>query len=158
MAIITISNKPLRISSKGPIRISNEPIIAPLIISVVGPVPYTSDKAVPWNYGVEVYYHGVKQDSWIDDNEAGVTNIAGSSKVTRTRRVFSPNISPPTTTAVPIRITNGNAGASTRGKEKESEPVREEELAKKNVMEEPSTQEMEEILKIIKKSDFKIVE
>ena len=71
---------------------------------------------------------------------------------------FSPVISPPTTTTVPVRITNGNSGANTRGKEKESEPAREEAPAKKSVMEEPSTQEMEEIMKIIKKSDFKIVE
>ena len=100
---------------------------------------------------------GVKQDPWIDDNEAGVTNITGSSKVTRTGRVFSPVISPSTTTTFPIRITNDNSGASTKGKGKEGEPAREEAPAKKFVMEESSTQEMEEILNIIKKSDFKIV-
>ena len=27
-----------------------------------GPIPYSSDKVVPWNYGADVYYHGVKQD------------------------------------------------------------------------------------------------
>ena len=50
LSIITISNNPLRIPSKGPIRISNEPTIVPLIITTVGPIPYSSDKAVPWNY------------------------------------------------------------------------------------------------------------
>ena len=73
-------------------------------------------------------------------------------------RSFSPVISPPTTTTVPVRITNDNSDANTKGRGKEGEPAREEAPAKKFVMEEPSTQEMEEILKIIKKSDFKIVE
>ena len=62
LSIITISNKPLRITSKGPIRISNEPIVAPLIITNPGPIPYSSNKAVPWNYGAEVFYHGIKTD------------------------------------------------------------------------------------------------
>ena len=75
LSIITISNKPFRIPSKGPIRISNEPTIAPLIIITAGPIPYSSDKAVPWNYGAEVYYHGIKQDSWINKNKDDVTNI-----------------------------------------------------------------------------------
>ena len=72
------------ISSKGPIRISNESTISPLIITSPRPIPYSSDKAVPWNYGAEVYYHGIKQDSWINKDKVGVTNIVGSSKVTRT--------------------------------------------------------------------------
>ena len=91
VSIITISNKLVRIASKGPIRIPIEPRIALLIITTPGPVPYSSDKVVPWNYGAEVYYHGVKQDSWIDEDEiADITNIVGSSKVTRTGRIFSP--------------------------------------------------------------------
>ena len=59
VSIITISNKPIRIPFKGPIRIPVDPRIAPLIITTSGPVPYSSDKVVPWNYGAEVYYHGV---------------------------------------------------------------------------------------------------
>ena len=85
VSIITISNTPIRITFKGPIRIHAEPRVAPLIITTPGPVPYSSDKAVPWNYGEEVYYHGVKQEPWIIENEEHeVTNIAGTSKVTRT--------------------------------------------------------------------------
>ena len=91
VSIITISNQPIRITSKGPIRIPVKPRIAPLIITKPGPVPYSYDKAIPWNYGAEVYYHGIKQDSWIDEDEAAeITNIAGSSTVTRTGRIFSP--------------------------------------------------------------------
>src|ERR1044072_9541978 len=32
----------------------------PLAIAKTGPLPYESDKVVPWNYGSGVYYHGVK--------------------------------------------------------------------------------------------------
>ena len=115
-------------------------------------------KAVPWNYGVEVYYHGIKQDYWINENKNYVTNIVGASKVTRTGRIFSPDISPPITTTTLVRITNDKSSANTRGKEKEGEPAGIEEPTKDTNAEEPSSREMEEILKIIKKSDFKIVE
>ena len=130
-----------------------------MIITTLGPIPYSSDKAVPWNDGAEVYYHGIKQDSWIDeDKTADITNIDGSSKVTRTGRISSPNISPPTTTTTPVRITVDKPSTDARGKEKMSEPARMEAPAKDIITEEPSTQEMEEILKIIRKIDYKIVE
>ena len=67
LSIITISNKPLRITSKGPIRISNEPVVAPLIITNPELIPYSSNKEVPWNYGAEVFYHDIKQDAWIKE-------------------------------------------------------------------------------------------
>src|ERR1044072_2786414 len=47
----------IRISYVDPV-----PRVAPLIITSPRPVPYSSEKAIPWNYGAEVYYHGVKQD------------------------------------------------------------------------------------------------
>src|ERR1051325_2837869 len=62
--------------------------VAPLIITSSRPVPYSSDKAIPWNYGADVYYHGVKQDPLtIEDLTVEATildidNITGSSKVT----------------------------------------------------------------------------
>ena len=60
--IITISDNPPRISSKRPVRITSTPKVSPLIITFPGPIPYSSGQVVPWNYGVGVYYHGVKQD------------------------------------------------------------------------------------------------
>ena len=63
---------------------------------------------------MEAYYHGIKQDSWIDEDEtADITNIAGSSKVTRTERIFSPEISPLTKTTTPIHITTVKPVADT---------------------------------------------
>ena len=55
-----IFGPPVRITCKGPVRISAKPKVAPLIITTPGPIPYSSDKAIPWNYGSDVYYHGVK--------------------------------------------------------------------------------------------------
>src|ERR1044072_6249405 len=84
----------IRISSADPM-----PRVAPLIITSPRPVPYSSDKAIPWNYGADVYYHGVKQDPLtiedltIEASIPDIDNITGSSKVTRTGRVFSPEIS-----------------------------------------------------------------
>ena len=138
LSVITISNKPFRIPSTDPIRISNEPTIAPLIITAAGHIPYSSDKAIPWNYGVEVYYHAIKQDSRINKNKADVTSIAGSSKVTRTLRFFSPDISLPITTTTLVRITNDKSSANTRGKEKEGEPAGIEAPTKDTDAKEPS--------------------
>ena len=61
-----------------------------------GPVPYKSDKIVPWNYGGEIYYHGVKQNGMTAEEESSeeensdIRNIAGTSKITRSGRIFSP--------------------------------------------------------------------
>ena len=55
-----ISGTPFRIPFKGPIRITANPKAAPLVITIPEPIPYSSDKAIPWHYGFDVYYHGVK--------------------------------------------------------------------------------------------------
>lgn len=34
---------------------------SPLIITVPGPLPFESTKAIPWSYGAEVFYQGEKQ-------------------------------------------------------------------------------------------------
>ena len=94
VAIITISASPSKVSSRRPVRITPVQRISPLIITVPGPIPYTSYKAVPWHYGVDVYYHGIKQDLKNEEADIDVSNIVGTSKVTRSGRVFSPEISP----------------------------------------------------------------
>src|ERR1051325_4950160 len=147
----------IRISSADP-----TPRVAPLIITSPRPVPYPSDTAIPWNYGAEVYYHGVKQDPLtIEDLSVKATipdvdNITGSSKVTRTGRVFSPEISPPKDIATPTRIPAIQPVPEARGKEPVTHPAQPE--VPKEVDEDTFKQEMEEILKIIKKSDYNIVE
>ena len=85
---------------------TEEPRVSPLIITAPGPISYSSDKVIPWNYGADVYYHGVKQEPLTAEvTNPDVGNIVGTSKVTRSGRVFSPEISPKVVTT-PIRITS----------------------------------------------------
>ena len=53
VSIITISANSSRVP-KRPVRITPAARIAPLIITCPGPVPYASDKVVPWHYGADV--------------------------------------------------------------------------------------------------------
>ena len=59
VSIITIYDNPSR-APKRPVKITPAPKTAPLKITMPGPAPYKSDKSVPWNYGGEIYYHGIK--------------------------------------------------------------------------------------------------
>ena len=137
---------------------------------------------VPWNYGGEIYYHGVKQieqtieEESSEEDNPDISNIAGTSKITRSGRIFSPEISPPTAvfgpTAIPkityvivptsVPTNNDNAipipisAAEKKGKNVQEEPVLTK--AQSLVIPETSQKEMEEILRIIKKSDYDVVE
>ena len=88
VSIITISDNPSKVFSRRPVRIIPVQTIAPLIIIIPGPISYTSDKAVPWHYGVDEYYHGIKQDLKNEEADTDVSNIFGTSNVTRSGRVF----------------------------------------------------------------------
>ena len=83
VAIITIFNNSSKASSRKPVRITSVPRIAPLIITIPGPIPYTLNKDVPWHYGADVYYHGVKQDLSAEEADTDISNIVGPSKVFR---------------------------------------------------------------------------
>ena len=67
-------------------------------------------EAVPWNYGGDVYYHGIKLD-WLADEDSifekadpNINNIVGPNKITRSGRVFSPEIASPKTVTGPVII------------------------------------------------------
>ena len=170
VSIITIFDNPPRVSTKRPVRITYVPKFSPLIITMSGPIPYSSDKVVPWNYGAGVYYHGVKQDLLaIEDKVAegtdpDVDNIVRTSKITRSGSVFSPEISPKTiATPVIILATDPVSipidtlvdsptiipATETRGKEVLFEHV--ETKAHPEVIPEAYRKEIEEILKISRK-------
>ncbi|XP_058756281.1 uncharacterized protein LOC131629517 [Vicia villosa] len=153
--VSVISKAPLRIPTKGPIKITTEPRVAPLIITKPGPIPYSSDKAVPWNYGADVYINDVKQEPLTDKMaeiiNPDVGNIAGNSKVTRSGRIFSPEISP--NVVCPPPVPAPNPATDVRGKGPMLEPVPVEVTT-----EDPSQKEMDEILKIIRKSDYDVIE
>ena len=109
--VFVISETLVRITSKGPSKITTEPRVFPLIITASRPIPYSSNKVIPWNYGADIYYHGIKQESLtikeknIEVTDPDVGNIAGTSKVTRSGRFFSPEISPKTVIAPVCIIT-----------------------------------------------------
>ena len=76
---------------------------------IQAPIPPTSNdsKAVPWEYNV-VYIHG-KRYECPPVGDKNVTNISGTSNMTRSGRIFSPPPPPP-------KETNSEALAKARGK------------------------------------------
>ncbi|XP_058752426.1 uncharacterized protein LOC131625597 [Vicia villosa] len=151
--VSVISKAPLKIPTKAPFKISAEPRVAPVIITKSGPILYSSDKAIPWNYGAEVYIQRVKQelvaDKAVEDTNPDVGNIAGTSKVTRSGRLFSPEISPNTVAPADTPIPNQNA--DTRGKGPLHEPIQ---TPVETVTENPSPEEANEFLKIIRENNY----
>ena len=97
IAIITISDNPPK-ACKRPVRITPDLKFVPLKITMPGPVPYQSSKTIPWNYGGEIFYHGIKQIEAVQENSEeenhDIGNIAGTSKITRSGQIFSPEIAP----------------------------------------------------------------
>ena len=77
-----------------------------------GPIPYSTGKTVPWNYERDVYYHIIKQDLLAVEDQVSknvdpdIGNIVGTSKITRSGKVFSPEISPPKAVIIPVIIPN----------------------------------------------------
>ena len=100
ISVITIFANSSRVP-KRLVRITSVPKTTPLIITMPGPVAYESDKIVSWNYGGDIYYHGIKQDGLAakeinsEEEDSNISNIAGTSKITRSGRIFSPEIAPP---------------------------------------------------------------
>ncbi|XP_058733544.1 uncharacterized protein LOC131605170 [Vicia villosa] len=81
-----------------PVSIPYEEQPAALMITVPGPIPYESEKAIPWHYGSDVYYYGTKEEGEPSKEklvEASVANtdyFAGTGRITRSGRVFSPQL------------------------------------------------------------------
>ena len=67
IAIINISDNPPK-ACKRPVRITPDPKSVPLKITMSRPVRYQSSKTIPWNYGGEIFYHGIKQIKVVQEN------------------------------------------------------------------------------------------
>ncbi|XP_050920329.1 uncharacterized protein LOC127137967 [Lathyrus oleraceus] len=63
----------------------------PVVICPPGPMPYTSDKAVPYRYAATIIENGKEVEI---KTLASVTNIAANSRMTRSGRVFAPPVIP----------------------------------------------------------------
>ncbi|XP_050896552.1 uncharacterized protein LOC127103327 [Lathyrus oleraceus] len=119
-----------------------EPVknIEPMIIYVPAPFSFDSTKVVPWNYEPIVYV-GNKP---VILKEPDVTNMAGAIGVTRSGRVFAPEVIPNKESAPTVEPTKGK---------KVNPPEAGESSSKKEV----TGEEDRELLKFIKKSDYKFL-
>ncbi|XP_050910073.1 uncharacterized protein LOC127123946 [Lathyrus oleraceus] len=114
-----------------------EPVkkIKPMVIHVPAPFSFDSTKVVPWNYEPVVYVG----NKLVILKEPDMTNIAGASGVTRSGRVFSPEVIPNKESALTVEPTNGK---------EVNPPEAGEGSSKKAVI----VEEDREFLKIIKKT------
>ncbi|XP_050895562.1 uncharacterized protein LOC127102203 [Lathyrus oleraceus] len=120
-----------------------EPVkkIEPMVIYVPAPFSFDSTKEVPWNYEPVVYV-GNKP---VILKEPDVTNIVGASGVTRSGRVFAPEVIPSKESAPTVEPTKG----------KEVNPPETGEGSSKKAV---TTEEDREFLKIIKKKDISVIQ
>ncbi|KAI5435573.1 hypothetical protein KIW84_022115 [Lathyrus oleraceus] len=140
-----------------PINLSAPEDAALVTITVPGPIPYENDDDVPWDYGGEVYCNGEKQE----DRTVGETTIskldnAGPSGFTRSGRLFAPD-SLRSGEAEKEKRDKVEALARARGKQVVSEgtPVA---TPAPGGSEKELDDEAEEFLRIIKKSEYKLVD
>lgn len=122
---------------------------APLTITVPGPVPYSSEKAIPWHYGSEVFYHGVKKVDTPDEGVSDSSNVesfTGVGKLTRSGRIYA------------SADAQKKADELARVKGKQVQTGRQDPETTEEDRPEAVNQEVEELLKIIKKSDYKMVD
>ncbi|KAI5420437.1 hypothetical protein KIW84_044288 [Lathyrus oleraceus] len=81
-----------------PKRIPTPARLVPLVVTLPGPVPYSSEKVVPWHYGSDVYYHGVKQvfilipskKEEVEKEDVNAGDFSSFGRITRSGRVFAP--------------------------------------------------------------------
>ncbi|XP_050919823.1 uncharacterized protein LOC127137400 [Lathyrus oleraceus] len=110
----------------------------PVVICHPGPMPYTLDKAAPYRYAATIIENGKEVEI---KTLASVTNIAANSRMTRSGRVFAPPVIPsrnvekdPVVVVLVTREAEGQTSNSTLDKE------------------------TDELLRIIKLSDYKVVD
>jgi hypothetical protein len=95
---------------------------SPVVVCMPTPFPFESTKAVPWKYGITVVDGMVdgkpeatesKKD--VENVDADITNIAGTSRMTRSGRIYTPNfnVNPqePTREAANVNPTPEHGGA-----------------------------------------------
>ncbi|XP_050919820.1 uncharacterized protein LOC127137396 [Lathyrus oleraceus] len=75
-----------------PVHLSVPADVVPITITVPGPIPYEGDGAVPWDYGRDVYCNGrKKEDQAAVDTTVSKVDNARLSGFTHSGRLFAPN-------------------------------------------------------------------
>ncbi|XP_058783976.1 uncharacterized protein LOC131658727 [Vicia villosa] len=156
VAVISIPYEPvapvcIQVPIQIPVSIPYEEQPAALMIVVPGPIPYESEKAFPWHYGSDVYYYGTKEEGepskekLVEDAVANTDNFAGTGRITRSGRVFSPQ---------PIQ-NNADALAKAKGKQVMND-VQNSPIQNGTPDSVVPSKDVEELLRIIRKSDYKL--
>ncbi|XP_050919814.1 uncharacterized protein LOC127137391 [Lathyrus oleraceus] len=114
--------------------------IAPMVITVPTSFPYDDTKEVPWVYDTSVYIHGQKMQEETMKSNDPIVSIVGTGEVTRSGRIFAP---------VPPSI--GPSGPSILNKAKQIDDTQQRQDSL-------PTNEVDEFLRIIKRSDYRVVE
>ncbi|XP_050895830.1 uncharacterized protein LOC127102504 [Lathyrus oleraceus] len=112
---------------------------SPFEICMPAPFPYESTRAVPWKYEITVVDKVVEGSSDAEVTEAvseDVTNIAGMSRMTRSGRIYTPKFN--------VTPQGPNKESTVAAPTKEPEVVQSEDVV--------------ELLKLIKRSDYKVVD
>ncbi|XP_058733068.1 uncharacterized protein LOC131604655 [Vicia villosa] len=158
VSVISIPYEPvapicIQVPIQMPVSIPYEEQPAALMITVPGPIPYESEKAIPWHYGSDVYYYGTKEErepskeSFVEASVANTDNFAGTGRITRSGRVFSPQ----------LVQSNADAFAKAKGKQVVTD-VHNSPIQNGAPDGAVPTKDVEELLRIIRKSDYKVVE
>ncbi|XP_027192674.1 uncharacterized protein [Cicer arietinum] len=113
-----------------------------LIVQIPSPFSYKDNKVVPWNYNVEVHLAKQKDKDVSSSKTTAVTNVSGIG-MTRNDRICSPGKS-----QREMRVVFEKAYTDKEEKKVENEKVENE----------VSNEEAQEFLKIIKQSEYKIVD
>ncbi|XP_050915609.1 uncharacterized protein LOC127130687 [Lathyrus oleraceus] len=120
--------------------------ISPLVIEFPAPLAYEDEKVVLWIYQPRAFKQG-QEDQPLMINEPNVTSIMGLAGMTRSGRVFAPR--------------TADTSAKTKGKEAAVQiPVPNQEMQDMHLSPKAAVtcEEAEEFLRIIKKSDYKVVD
>ncbi|XP_050897847.1 uncharacterized protein LOC127104725 [Lathyrus oleraceus] len=123
-----------------------EILISPLVIEFPTSFAYEEERAVPWIYQPITFKQG-QEDQPLVTNEPNVTSIMGPAGMTRSGRVFAPR--------------TADVSAKAKGKVVVVQiPVPNQEMQEMHLSPKATItcEEAEEFLRIIKKSDYKVVD
>ncbi|XP_050895907.1 uncharacterized protein LOC127102596 [Lathyrus oleraceus] len=120
--------------------------ISPLVIEFPTPFAYEDEKAIPWIYQPRAFKQG-QEDQPLRINEPNITSFVGPTGMTRSGQVFAPR--------------TADTSAKAKGKEAVVQiPVPNQEMQDMHMSPKAAVtrEEAEEFLRIIKKSDYKVVD
>ncbi|XP_050878147.1 uncharacterized protein LOC127081963 [Lathyrus oleraceus] len=120
---------------------------SPVVVCMPTPFPFESTKAVPWKYDIIVVDgvvdeepRDVEGEKSLENVDTNITNIAGTSRMTRSGRIYTPDVN-----IIPQEPTREATTANPAPEYGGVQPA-------------VQSDEAIEFLKMIKKSDYKIVD